>query len=175
MVRAIVCMGVSGTGKSSIAQAVAVRLNFEYHDADSYHSDANKAKMKSGTPLNDEDRAPWLAALHDLLESTFQEGNTGVVLACSALKRRYRDTLRGARRYPDIIFVHLRGTKELIRRRMIERQEKEGHYMPPSLLDSQLAALELPTPDENVLSIDIDAAIEDIVETVVANTKDHAS
>jgi gluconokinase len=162
-------MGVSGCGKSSVAKSVADRLGYDYHDADNYHPESNKEKMKAGIPLNDEDRAPWLQILAGVLDGAFQDNRKGVVLACSALKRRYRDILRGGRDHTKILFVHLRGSKELILSRMIERQRLEGHYMPPSLLDSQLAALENPSADEHALSIDIDTRLESIVDAIVGH------
>lgn len=136
----IVVMGVCGTGKSTIGIQLADMLGWAYADADDFHPPANVAKMRAGTPLNDEDRAPWLATLRDHLRE-----NPHTVLACSALKLRYRDVLREAA--TDIRFVYLHGDRDLLISRMGAR---EGHYMPSSLLDSQLAALEAPSTEEAI-------------------------
>ena len=138
----IVVMGVCGTGKSTIGIQLADTLGWAYADADDFHPPANVAKMRAGTPLNDEDRAPWLATLRDHLQK-----NPRTVLASSALKLRYRDVLRSAA--PDIRFVYLHGNRELLASRLGAR---EGHYMPSSLLDSQLAALEEPSTTEAIWS-----------------------
>jgi gluconokinase len=137
---AIVVMGVCGTGKSTIGIQLADTLGWAYADADDFHPPANVAKMRAGTPLNDEDRAPWLATLRDHLQK-----NPRTILACSALKLHYRDVLRSAA--TDIRVVYLRGDRELLASRLGSR---EGHYMPSSLLDSQLAALEEPSSIEAI-------------------------
>ena len=135
---AIIVMGVCGTGKSTVGMQLADTLGWRYSDADDFHPPANVAKMRAGIPLSDDDRAPWLDALCDLLAT-----HPATVLACSALKLRYRQHLRSAA--PDIRFVFLHGTRDLLASRLGAR---EGHYMPSSLLDSQLAALETPSPAE---------------------------
>ncbi|NQV98444.1 MAG: gluconokinase [Rhodospirillales bacterium] len=148
----LVFMGVSGCGKSTCGQLVARQLGIPYAEGDSYHPPENVEKMRSGTPLTDEDRAPWLMELSSLL-ATWVETGEGGVLTCSALKRRYREVLRGDYGIGgDIRFVHLAGPFELIEARMSQRQ---NHYMPPGLLTSQFATLEEPAADEQVIRIDI--------------------
>ena len=136
----IVVMGVCGTGKSTIGIQLADTLDWTYADADDFHPAPNVAKMRAGTPLNDEDRAPWLATLHDHLRD-----HPHTVLACSALKARYREILRAAA--PEIRFIFLQGDRDLLASRLGSRA---GHYMPDSLLDSQLAALETPSVTEAI-------------------------
>jgi gluconokinase len=153
----IVLMGVSGTGKTEVGTRLAKALGGEFAEGDDYHPPANVAKMRSGVPLDDGDRQPWLDALSREIGAWLDAGWT-VVLACSALKQRYRDILKAGR--PGVRFVHLKGDPALIRERL---QGRRGHYMPASLLDSQLAALEEPadaitvgiegTPDEIVAEI----------------------
>ena len=145
----IVVMGVSGCGKSTVGQAIAQRLSVPFTEGDSLHPPRNVALMAVGTPLTDDDRADWLAALAQRLSQAAAAGH-GLVVSCSALKRRYRDVLR--RGAPDLRFVHLQGSLAVLRQRMDERR---GHYMPPSLLDSQLATLEPPGADESALTLDI--------------------
>ena len=157
----LVVMGVSGCGKSTLAKAIAERGNWCYLDADDFHPPANVAKMRAGEPLTDADRAGWLEILHAKLAeaSTRQEG---LVLACSALRRRYRDALRG----PDelrVIFVLPHGDRAVLENRL---KNRSGHFMPASLLDSQLATLELPEPDEDCVSIDLETALPDAVDQV---------
>ncbi|WP_267214303.1 gluconokinase [Chelatococcus asaccharovorans] len=159
---AIVLMGVAGSGKTTLGLALAARLGLTFYDADDFHPPANVAKMSAGIPLTDEDRAPWLARLADLLRDSLGEGRS-VALACSALKRRYRDRLREG--CPAILFVHQVGDRAMIAERM---KHRPGHYMPPSLLDSQFAALELPDADENVLTLDGTEPPALLVDQVVA-------
>lgn len=152
-----VIMGVSGCGKSTIARAIADRLGWQYFDADDFHPPANIAKMANGIPLDDADRAPWLLALQGQLHATLQMGGHPV-LACSALKERYRQTLLAGNE--GIQLVYLRGSYDLIWSRMAARP---GHYMKPAMLQSQFAALEEPVdalvveiidePDEMVIKI----------------------
>ena len=144
----IVIMGVSGAGKSEVGQALARLLQAVYSDADDFHSAEAKAKMRQGIPLTDEDRWPWLRRLREHLLNTRAEGRR-VVLACSALRAVYRDLLRGDDTAAQMRFVLLDGPRDLIAQRIGARQ---GHYMPPTLLDSQLATLER-TPDLLVTSI----------------------
>lgn len=141
---AIVVMGVCGTGKSTIAQHLATALGCDYVDADDLHPAANVAKMRSGTPLTDTDRAPWLDRMRELLTDHATRG-AGVVLACSALKAAFRQRLSPPAHPPHWVFLH--GTRELLTQRMGAR---EGHFMPASLLDSQLAILEAPRRDEAI-------------------------
>ncbi len=157
----VVAMGVSGSGKTTVAAGVAERKGWVLLEGDTFHPPANIAKMKAGTPLTDEDRWPWLhaiAAREDLLRAA----GTSAVVACSALKRAYRDILIGPR--PDAILLYLRGSRELIGARMAERK---GHFMPPALLDSQFATLEEPGPDENPVVVEIGGPPEDEIENAM--------
>lgn len=153
---AIVVMGVSGCGKSTIGQILAERSGGVFYDADDFHPPANIAKMKRGEPLDDLDRAPWLDTLAKLLASSL---DAPVILACSALKEHYRDSLKCARK--DLKFVHLCGSPELIRTRL---RARPGHFMPESLIESQFAALEIPA---EASSVEIDQPIEDIVRIII--------
>ena len=159
---AVVVMGVSGSGKSTIGAAIADALALRFVDGDSLHSPASVKRMQSGVPLTDDDRWPWLdrigAELADAVRSP-----TGVVVACSALKRTYRDRIRAAA--PTVRFVFLDGARETIEARMATRS---GHYMPTSLLASQLATLERPGRDElDVLALSIERPVAEIVDAVV--------
>jgi carbohydrate kinase (thermoresistant glucokinase family) len=136
--RAVIVMGVSGCGKSTVAALLALRLRWEFEDADWFHPAANVDKMHNGIPLNDEDRWPWLAAVATWLDKTRRSGGYDVI-ACSALKRRYRNVLIGDR--ADVRLVYLKGDEALIARRIATRHE---HFMPRNLLDSQFEALEEP-------------------------------
>ena len=156
----IVLMGVSGCGKSSVGAPLAAALGVDFIEGDELHPMENIERMRSGVPLTDDDRLGWLQALAGRLAMADAAG-CGLVLACSALKRSYRDLLRGAA--PGLRLVHLHGSRELLARRMAERSD---HYMPPSLLDSQLATLEPPGADEAALSIDIEDTTDHIVATV---------
>ncbi len=158
--RTIIVMGVSGSGKSVVGSLLAAKLGGVFEDGDDFHPLSNKAKMAAGTPLTDEDRWPWYATLRQRIEE--MRGLTPVyVLACSALKPIYREKLRAEDAAPALRFVLLDGTRELITRRMAARK---GHFMPLSLLDSQLATLD-PTPDLVPVSIDNtpDAIVADIL------------
>jgi gluconokinase len=150
-------MGVSGSGKSTVGAALAARLEIPFADADAFHPAANIAKMSAGTPLDDDDRYPWLAAVGRWLA----EHERGV-MSCSALKRRYRDQLRSYR--ATIEFLHLTGSPELIDRRQAERI---GHFMPPSLATSQFDVLEPLDSDERGLAIDVGQSVDTILETMV--------
>jgi gluconokinase len=156
-----VVMGVSGSGKSTIASMLAHRLHWIYEDADWFHPKSNIEKMHAGEPLTDEDRWPWLHAIAAWIDATRHIGNHGVI-ACSALKRAYRDILVGER--PDVQIVFLKGDRELIARRLAAR---DGHFMPPSLLDSQFAALEEPQTDERPILVSIVPHPREIVENIV--------
>lgn len=148
----LVFMGVSGCGKSTCGQLVADQLGVSFAEGDSFHPPENVEKMRAGTPLTDDDRAPWLMELSSLLAKWVESGEGGV-LSCSALKRKYRDVLRGDYGIGGgIRFVHMAGPFELIEDRMSQR---EGHYMPPGLLKSQFATLEDPEDDEQIIHIDI--------------------
>jgi carbohydrate kinase (thermoresistant glucokinase family) len=142
-------MGVSGSGKTTVGSILAQRLGWPFLDADTLHPPANIAKMAAGVPLNDEDRWPWLRAVAGWIGQTRADGSPGIV-GCSALKRAYRDVLRTGD--PDLRVVYLRGGRELLAKRMARR---EGHFYPPGLLDSQLADLEEPGPDESPAVVEI--------------------
>lgn len=169
-VRIIIVMGVSGCGKSSIGTSLAARFGTPFLDGDDFHPPANVEKMRSGQPLDDEDRWPWLAALGSALHQTASiEGR--VFAACSSLKRSYRDALRRAADEP-ILFLHLDGSKELIAGRMAARV---NHYMPTGLLDSQIATLEPLEDDENAARIGIDQPLEAIEEEAAKIIEAHGA
>jgi gluconokinase len=147
--RTLIVMGVCGCGKSLIGARLAAALGGVFEDADDFHTDASKAKMRAGTPLTDDDRWPWFEALRARIEA-MREQTPVYVLACSALKAVYRERLRAGDGPDDLVFLHLKGSRELIFGRMSARQ---GHYMPVSLLDSQLSILE-ETPDLWTVAID---------------------
>ncbi len=148
----IVVMGVAGCGKTSVGFKLAEALGVAFTDGDDLHPASNKAKMASGTPLNDDDRWPWL----DLVGETLAQPG-GAVVACSALKRIYRDRIRSMA--PDTVFVHLAGTRELLWERISSRQ---NHFMPPALLDSQLAILAQLGPDERGITLDIAYSVDEL-------------
>ena len=161
MATVFVIMGVSGCGKSTIGVALAKKLGCPYYDGDDYHPPENVAKMASGIPLNDADRYPWLATLHDMLGKHLERGETAVV-ACSALKKKYRRQLRKGN--DGLQFVYLKGSFELVWLRMTARQ---GHYMKAEMLRSQFKSLEEPDGNE-VLVIDIENDVESIVDVILA-------
>ncbi len=156
-----VVMGVSGSGKSLIGAAFARALGVDFVEGDKYHSAENVQRMKAGIPLTDKDREQWLRSLAARLREA-KDAGTGVVMACSALKRSYRDMLRAEAK--DLRFVFLRGDRTLIAQRLAGRT---GHYMPASLLESQLATLEEPSPDEDAWVIDITSSPENLVAGLV--------
>lgn len=162
-------MGVSGSGKSTIAAGVAERMGWRLLEADTFHPPANVAKMASGTPLTDDDRWPWLRAMAAKAD-TLQTRDESAVLACSALKRAYRAILVSHR--PNVILIYLQGSRALIAERMAARK---GHFMPTWLLDSQFATLEVPGADENPFVIPIDPPPEAIIETIVTHLREHAA
>jgi gluconokinase len=162
---ALVVMGVSGSGKSTIADRLAARLGWRYEDGDRFHPPANVAKMSAGHPLTDEDRWPWLQAIADEIDRLSAAGQRAVI-ACSALKRAYRDILVHGR--DDVRIVFLNGTQDLIADRLAARK---GHFMPPDLLASQFKTLEPPQPDERPITVSIDAPVETIVDDIVAQLK----
>ena len=155
----IIVMGVSGCGKTTVGKALAERLNAAFLDADDFHPAANVAKMRAGTPLNDDDRAPWLATLNRELRERSQHGER-VVLACSALKRRYREAI-GAQ-LADVDWIFLDGSFEVIAERM---RARANHYMPESLLRSQFEALERP---ENAIQISIELSAAELLEAAIS-------
>lgn len=159
--RFVVVMGVCGVGKTSIARALAERLGGAFVEGDDFHTAENKARMRAGHALTDEMRLPWLAAIADAaLERAARR--TPVVIACSALKRRYRDFLRS--RLGDLAIVHLTGERDLIAGRMAARTD---HFMPVAMLDSQLGDLEPPDADEAII-VDVDAPAEEIIDRITA-------
>ncbi len=155
---AVVVMGVTGTGKTTIGRMLADRLDARFAEGDDYHPTANVEKMRSGHPLDDEDRRPWLEAIAKDLRRWLEDGTTAVV-TCSALKRNYRDLLRQAG--PGVRFLYLEGDAELIRQRLAGRQ---GHYMPAALLPSQLRTLENPADEPDVATVEVDGEPEQILE-----------
>jgi gluconokinase len=161
----LVVMGVSGSGKTTIGELLARGFHAEFADADRFHPPANVEKMRKGVPLTDEDRWPWLAAIADFIDATRAAGRRAVI-ACSALKRRYRDILVDGR--PDVRLVYLKGDQALIAGRIAERH---GHFMPASLLPSQFAALEEPSPEENPIIASIAPPPEEIVAQVLATVQ----
>jgi gluconokinase len=157
---AIVMMGVSGSGKTTVGEAVAVRLAVKFRDADEFHPRSNVEKMSAGIPLTDADRWPWLDAIGAAIRDT--PPAAPIVVSCSALKRVYRDRIAKAAGHP-VTFVHLDGSKALLAERL---KTRKGHFFPPSLLDSQLATLEPLQSDEPGLRVSIDQPVETIVETI---------
>ena len=158
-VRFLIVMGVSGCGKTSVGEALAEELGWDFYDADDYHPTENVAKMASGIPLNDSDRAPWLATLHDMISSSLIQNRPGV-LACSTLKERYRQQLLEGN--PNVQIVYLKGSYDLIWSRMSARKD---HYMKPHMLKSQFDALEEPT---DALMVDISVSVDEIVQEIIS-------
>jgi gluconokinase len=156
-----VVMGVSGCGKSEIGQRLATALDLLFLEGDSFHAAANVAKMAAGTPLTDDDRAGWLLTLQDQIRQATAQGH-GLVLSCSSLKRRYRDLLRAGN--PALRFAHLSGPRSVIAERMAARV---GHYMPPSLLDSQLRDLEPLQPDEAGVVLDLSQSPQQLIDAIL--------
>jgi gluconokinase len=162
---ALVVMGVSGSGKTTIADKLAKRLGWTFEDGDRFHPPSNVAKMSAGHPLTDEDRWPWLQAIADEIDRVCDAGERAVI-ACSALKHAYRDILVHGR--SDVRIVFLEGTQALIADRLARRK---GHFMPPGLLDSQFKTLEPPETSEHPVTVSIDASVETIVEDIVRQLK----
>ncbi|HEX5595178.1 MAG TPA: gluconokinase [Micromonosporaceae bacterium] len=160
--RHVVVMGVSGSGKTTVARGISAATGLRFAEADEFHSECNVALMRSGVPLDDGHRWPWLHELAAWMAARSAEG-ISTVLACSALKRSYRDVLRQGP--PRIDFVHLDGPAEVIRERLSQRA---GHYMPASLLDSQIAALEPLQPDEAGLVLDVSRPPDELVSAAVS-------
>jgi carbohydrate kinase (thermoresistant glucokinase family) len=164
--RVIVVMGVSGSGKSTVAALLAVRLGSIYEDGDWLHPTSNITKMHRGVPLTDKDRRPWLEAIAARIDTFRREGPRAVV-ACSALRRAYRDILVGERR--DVRLVYLEGDEKLVARRLAER---EGHFMPPELLASQFATLEEPRADERPIVVPVASPPREAVEAIIGKLRD---
>jgi gluconokinase len=158
---ALIVMGVSGSGKSTIADKLAERLGWSYEDGDKFHPASNVAKMSAGHPLTDADRWPWLQAIADEIDRVCGAGQHAVI-ACSALKRAYRDILVHGR--SDVRIVFLQGTQELIANRLAARKH---HFMPPGLLDSQFKTLQPPDRSENPVTVSIDAPVDTIVGDII--------
>jgi gluconokinase len=161
---ALIVMGVSGSGKSTIGERLAERLAWSYEDGDKFHPASNVAKMSAGHPLTDTDRWPWLMAIADEIDRVCNGQHA--VIACSALKRAYRDVLVHGRN--DVRIVFLNGTQELIANRLAQRK---GHFMPPGLLESQFETLEPPDTSENPVTVSIDASIDAVVDDIVRQLK----
>jgi gluconokinase len=159
----LVVMGVAGTGKTTIGTALAARLDRAFAEGDDFHASANVAKMARGEPLTDADRQPWLAALAEWI-ARHHRAERSTVVSCSALKRRYRDTLRTAAPR-HVVFIHLSAPRETLLERM---RKRKGHFMPPDLFDDQLAALEPLGGDEAGITLDAAEAPAAIVERVLA-------
>jgi carbohydrate kinase (thermoresistant glucokinase family) len=157
----LVVMGVSGAGKTTVGELVARRLGWAFVDGDDLQPETNIDKMRGGVPLTDADRAPWLKAIGAWMDARIKAAQPGVV-ACSALKRAYRDTLRAGR--PQVRIVYLRGSEDEIARRLARRT---GHFWPANLLASQLDALEEPAADENAIVVDIGATPDAMAKAVI--------
>jgi gluconokinase len=165
----VVVMGVSGAGKTTVAALLAAALGSRFQEGDDLHPPANVEKMHSGTPLTDTDRMPWLHRIAEEIDGWRARGRSGV-LTCSALKRSYRDIIIGDR--PGVRLVYLKGSRDLIRRRMAARR---GHFMPAALLDSQFATLQEPTPDEHPIIADIGGRPADIAADIMSHLKNGGS
>lgn len=153
-----ILMGVSGSGKTLIGQKLAHRLDLPFYDGDDFHPESNIEKMESGKPLNDRDRKPWLESLAKHARQWQQEG--GAVLACSALKKSYRDILR-SRESENICFIYLKGTPSLIADRIFGRKD---HFMPEDLLESQFEALEEP---QNAITVSVDQTPDEVIRSIL--------
>jgi gluconokinase len=157
----IILMGISGCGKSTVGDLLAKRLGVRFAEGDAYHPPENVTKMSSGYALNDDDRLPWLQSMAADIKRWSDQG-IGAVLSCSALKKSYRAILSNGN--PNVRLVHLHGEADIVRRRMAARRD---HFMPPSLIDSQISTLELPDAEENVLTVDIAAPQKDIADAII--------
>ncbi len=168
--QAIVVMGVSGCGKSSIGEGLAAHFGLPFMEGDRLHPPANVEKMSLGTPLTDDDRWPWLERIGAEIKTRLAEGS-GIIVSCSSLKKSYRDLLRrGAG--GKLTFIYLHGSPELLAERMLARK---GHFMPASLLESQLQTLENPTGEPGVLTIPIDGSMDQIVSLAIAALDENAA
>jgi gluconokinase len=158
---ALIVMGVAGSGKTTVAQALAARTGWRFEDGDVFHPASNVEKMRSGQPLTDEDRWPWLRAIAAEIDRT-RKADGHIIIACSALKRSYRDILIGSRL--GVQLIYLKGSRDLIGQRLRARR---GHFMPPALLDSQFATLEEPGSDERAVVVDVASTVDAIVDDIV--------
>ncbi len=156
----IIIMGVSGCGKSTVGGLLAAELGASFFDGDDYHPASNIDKMASGVALSDEDRRPWL----DKLVRVMRDVDSSSVMACSALKKAYRDTLRRA---GNVLLVYLHGSQEVLLERLTVRSNTSDHFMSASMLDSQLATLEEPTDEAEVLTVSIDQSPEEIISIII--------
>jgi gluconokinase len=164
----LVIMGVSGSGKSTVAGLLAARLGWDLQEGDDLHPTANIAKMAAGTPLTDEDRWPWLDRVAEWISARVAAGRPGII-TCSALKREYRDRLRGDHVVGDhVVFVHLAGSRDTISRRLSARRD---HFMPGGLLDSQRSALQPPDPDEKVITADVSGPAAAVVSEIIGRLR----
>jgi gluconokinase len=161
----VVLMGVSGSGKTTIAALLAAALGCRFQEGDDLHSRDNVEKMRRGTPLTDADRMPWLHKIAEEIDGWRAQGECGV-LTCSALKRSYRNVIIGGRR--NVVLVYLKGSRDLIHQRVAARHE---HFMPIALLDSQFAALEEPTPDEHPIVVDVGGKPGEIANDIARQLK----
>lgn len=155
----IVVWGVTAVGKTTVGKLLAEELGWKFYDADDFHSPANVEKMRCGIPLTDEDRRPWLERLRQMIERSLAE-EENAVLACSALKRAYRERLRASE---DVKFVFLRASRARIAERL---QRRHGHFMPATLLDSQFADLEEPQAGEQTLTVDVEGTPDELVKLI---------
>ena len=158
----VIVAGVSGSGKSTVGALLAGLLHWRFADADSFHPEANIAKMRAGIPLTDEDRAPWLHAVTDWMDARIAASESAVI-ACSALKRAYRDEMLSGR--PAAVMIFLQVSRDVLARRLTTRHD---HFFPEKLLDSQLETLEPPTPDEHVLTVVVDGDAGQTAAKIIA-------
>ena len=163
----VIIWGVSGAGKTTIGKLLAEELGWKFYEADDFHPAANIDKMRAGVPLKDEDRQPWLERLGGVIEKSLA-ANENAVLACSALKQKYRDLLRVN---SDVKFVFLHGNHVRIAEQL---KNRGGHFMNPALLESQFADLEEPTPSENVLAVELGDSPRDLVEKIKTSLREHS-
>ena len=161
MSQVAVVMGVSGSGKTTVAQRVATELGWVFQEGDALHPPANVAKMAAGTPLTDEDRAPWLAVVAEWIQARLTAGENGII-TCSALKRRYREQIGNGK--PGVRIVYLHGDRATLDAHVHGRHHE---YMPATLLDSQLATLEEPAMDEGVITVDVGGTVDDTVAEII--------
>lgn len=157
----IIIMGVCGCGKSTIAELLATKLEATFYDGDDYHPQSNIDKMASGTPLTDTDRQPWL----ETLAATIKASETNTVTACSALKKSYREILRSAL---NVTIIYLHGTKETLLSRLTERSNRSNHFMPSTLLDSQLETLENPSEEPDTITVSIKDSPQQIISNIIS-------
>ncbi len=159
--RVLVLMGVSGSGKTTVAKQLAGKLGWAYQEGDALHPKANVDKMHAGIPLDDEDRKPWLTLIAAWIDARLAAGEPGIV-TCSALKRKYRDMIIGPRQGVQLVYLH--GDKPVLQEHLAGRHHE---YMPTTLLDSQLATLEEPHEDEHVIEVDVAGSIEHTVDEIL--------